>query len=44
MFANFEEESRVILVAAKKEMQELKHPYIGSEHMLLAILNNDNDV
>ncbi len=44
MFANFEEESRIILVGAKKEMKELKHPYIGSEHMLLAILNNENDV
>ena len=44
MFANFEEETRVVLVTAKKEMKELKHPYIGSEHMLLAILKHDNDV
>ena len=24
----------------KREMSELKHPYVGSEHLLLAILNN----
>ena len=24
----------------KKEMQELKHPYVGTEHLLLAILHN----
>ena len=24
----------------KKEMSELKHPYVGSEHLLLAILHN----
>ena len=24
----------------KKEMIELKHPYVGSEHLLLAILHN----
>ena len=44
MFANFEEETRRVLVNAKKEMKELKHPYIGSEHMLLAILKSDNEV
>lgn len=36
----FDEESQKILVAAKKEMYELKHPYVGSEHLLLAILKN----
>lgn len=25
----------------KKEMQELKHPYVGTEHLLLAILHNN---
>lgn len=38
----FDEESQKILVDAKKEMYELKHPYVGSEHLLLAILKNDN--
>ena len=36
----FDEESQKILMDAKKEMYELKHPYVGSEHLLLAILKN----
>ena len=30
----------MILQQMKKEMSELKHPYVGSEHLLLAILHN----
>ncbi len=44
MFGNFDEEARKILVNAKKEMSELKHPYVGSEHLLLAILNSKNSI
>ena len=44
MFSNFEEETRRIIVRAKTEMKSLKHPYVGSEHLLLAILSNDNSV
>lgn len=44
MFGNFTEEARKILINAKKEMYELKHPYVGSEHLLLAILKDDNNV
>ena len=44
MFGNFTEEARKILVMAKKEMTSLKHPYVGSEHLLLAILKKDNSV
>ena len=44
MFNTFEEESRKILIMAKREIKELKHPYVGSEHLLLAILKNNNDV
>ena len=44
MFGNFTEESRKILMRAKKEMNLLKHPYVGSEHLLLAILSYDNEV
>lgn len=36
----FDEESHGLIVAAKKEMLRLKHPYVGSEHLLLAILKN----
>ena len=38
----FDEESQKILVDAKKEMYELRHPYVGSEHLLLAILSHSN--
>ena len=44
MFGNFEEEARKILVNAKKEMYELNHPYVSSEHLLLAILKGDNEI
>lgn len=44
MFSNFTEEARKILVNAKIEMMELKHPYVGSEHLLLAILKDNNSV
>lgn len=44
MFGNFTEEARKILVGAKIEMQELKHPYVGSEHLLLALLKEDNSI
>ena len=44
MFGNFTEDARSILMEAKKEMAELKHPYIGSEHLLLSILKSDNEV
>lgn len=44
MFSNFKEEARKVLLDAKKEMQELKHPYVGSEHLLLAILKFNNNI
>ena len=44
MFGQFTEEARKILVGAKLEMTELKHPYVGSEHLLLAILKSKNNV
>ena len=44
MFNNFKEDTRKVLMNAKLEMQELKHPYIGSEHLLLSILKNKNEV
>ena len=39
MFQRFDEESKKILKKAKLEMQELKHPFVGTEHLLLSILN-----
>ena len=44
MFGNFTEEAREIIVRAKKEMYELKHPYVGSEHLLLSILKGKNEI
>ena len=44
MFGQFTEEARKILINAKIEMTELKHPYVGSEHLLLAILKGKNNV
>ena len=44
MFGNFEEDARKVLVNAKREMYELKHPYVSSEHLLLSILKGKNDV
>ena len=44
MYNNFTEEARKILVSAKEEMKNLKHPYVGSEHLLLAILKDDNEI
>lgn len=44
MFNTFEEEARKVLINAKKEIKDLKHPYVGSEHLLLSILKTKNDV
>ena len=39
MFSKFTEEAQKILIMSKKEMQELKHPYVSSENLLLSILH-----
>lgn len=44
MFNNFSEETKKVITVAKKEMLELKHPYLGSEHIMLGILKTSNDV
>lgn len=44
MFGNFQEEARKVLLLARSEMSTLKHPYVGSEHLLLAILKTKNNV
>ena len=44
MYNSFTEEARKILISAKEEMKNLKHPYIGSEHLLLSILKDDNEI
>ena len=44
MIGNFNEEAQSVLINAKKEMIDLGHPYIGTEHLLLAILNSDSNI
>ena len=44
MFIKFNEESQKILKKAKNEMQKLKHAFVGSEHLMLSILKNDNSL
>ena len=42
MFSRFSEEVRKVLLGAKKEMQSLKHSYVGTEHLVLSILKKNN--
>ena len=44
MIGNFNIEAQKILKNAKNEMIMLGHPYIGTEHLLLAILKSDTDL
>ena len=44
MFDNFNFEIAKIFKKAEAEMMELRHPYVGSEHLLLAILDNNDNV
>ena len=38
MFSKFDERAKKVLINMQKEMMNLKHPYIGSEHLLLSLL------
>jgi len=44
MFQKFDEEAQKVLKIAKKEMQELKHEYVGTEHLMLGILKCNNSI
>ncbi len=44
MFNNFGFNGSIILKEAEKEREKLNHPYVGSEHLLLAILKNDEEL
>ena len=44
MLGNFSEEAQVILLKARDEMMDLNHPYIGTEHLVLSILKNEEEV
>lgn len=42
MFLKFSEECQKVFLESKKEMDDLKHYYIGTEHLLLSILKSKN--
>ena len=44
MLGNFSEESQFILLKAREEMLDLNHPYVGTEHLVLSILKNEEDI
>ena len=44
MIGNFNEETQNILVKAKLEMLDLNHPYIGTEHLVLATLHTNSEL
>ena len=44
MFSKFSEKAQKVLLVAKDEMIKLKHPYVGSEHLILAILSDESSV
>ncbi len=44
MIGNFNDEAQKVLLNARSEMLALGHPYVGTEHLLLAILNSNSDI
>ena len=44
MISNFNEEAQEILNKAKLEMLDLRHPYVGTEHLVLSLLHSDNEI
>ena len=44
MLGNFNEEAQFILLKSRSEMLELHHPYIGTEHLVLAILKTESEL
>lgn len=44
LFNEFSYEAQKALVDAKYEKKNLKHSYVGTEHLMLAILKRDNDI
>ena len=44
MFNNFGMHLSNIFRKAEEERFELRHPYVGTEHLLLAILANDKEM
>ncbi|MBQ9197922.1 MAG: ATP-dependent Clp protease ATP-binding subunit [Clostridia bacterium] len=43
MYAKFNERAQRVLSVAQKEAQAMRHPYVGTEHMLLALVCEARD-
>jgi ATP-dependent Clp protease ATP-binding subunit ClpA len=43
MFERFTQDARQVVVRAQQEARTLRHPFIGTEHLLLALLGGDGD-
>jgi ATP-dependent Clp protease ATP-binding subunit ClpA len=39
VFERFTQAARVVIIEAREQARQLKHPYIGTEHLLLALLD-----
>lgn len=44
VFERFTDHARHVLVMAQEESRRLDHPFIGTEHILLGLLNEDNSI
>ena len=43
MFSKFSEDAQKLLMHSKKEMKDLGHPYVGSEHLVLSLLKLNSE-
>lgn len=44
MFERFTDQARQVVVSARREARELRHSYVGSEHLLLGLLREDKSL
>ena len=44
MLGNFSDSAQLVLLGARDEMLDLNHPYVGTEHLVLSILKNEDDM
>jgi ATP-dependent Clp protease ATP-binding subunit ClpA len=43
MFERFTQAARDIVIQAQSEARDLRHPFVGTEHLLLAMISNGDD-
>ena len=43
IYAKFNERAQRVLSVAQKEAQAMRHPYVGTEHLLLALVAEARD-